>query len=53
MKLVGYEDVEARSHEALASLVVHTRQIGFDSNDTYKAIVTTPYETNGAMKFWK
>ena len=24
-----------------------------DSNDTYKAIVTTPYETNGAMKFWK
>lgn len=32
---------------------VETRQIGFDSNDTYKAIVTTPYETNGAMKFWK
>ncbi len=23
MELVGYEDVEARSHEALASLVVH------------------------------
>lgn len=32
---------------------IETRQIGFDSNDTYKAIVTTPYETNGAMKFWK
>ena len=32
---------------------VETRQIGFHSNDTYKAIVTTPYETNGAMKFWK
>ena len=32
---------------------VETRQIGFDSNNTYKAIVTTPYETNGAMKFWK
>ena len=32
---------------------VETRQIGFDSNDTYKVIVTTPYETNGAMKFWK
>ena len=24
MELVGYEDVEARSHEVLASLVVHT-----------------------------
>ena len=23
MELVGYEDVEARSHETLASLVVH------------------------------
>ena len=23
VELVGYEDVEARSHEALASLVVH------------------------------
>ena len=32
---------------------IETRQIGFDSNDTYKAIVTTPCETNGAMKFWK
>ena len=32
---------------------IETRQIGFDSNDTYKAIVTTPYEMNGAMKFWK
>lgn len=32
---------------------IEIRQIGFDSNDTYKAIVTTPYETNGAMKFWK
>ena len=26
MELVGYEDVEARSHEALASLVVHEFQ---------------------------
>ena len=35
------------------SIGSETRQIGYDSNDTYKAIVTTPYETNGAMKFWK
>ena len=26
-ELVGYEDVEARSHEALASLVVHYKEI--------------------------
>lgn len=26
MELVGYEDVEARSHEALASLVVHNNK---------------------------
>ena len=26
MELVGYEDVEARSHEALASLVVHEEE---------------------------
>ena len=26
MELVGHEDVEARSHEALASLVVHTSE---------------------------
>lgn len=32
---------------------IETRQIGFDESDTYKAIVTIPYETNGAMKFWK
>ena len=27
MELVGYEDVEARSHEALASLVVHQGKV--------------------------
>ena len=28
MELVGYEDVEARSHEALALLVVHEHMDG-------------------------
>ena len=35
---------------------IERRKVGFDNDvtdDTYKAIVTTPYETNGAMKFWK
>lgn len=32
---------------------IETRQIGFDNNDVYKAIVTLPYSSNGAMKFWK
>ena len=32
---------------------IETRQIGFDNNDIYKAIVTLPYSSNGAMKFWK
>lgn len=31
---------------------VEKRQIGFDANDTYKAITTKPFESNGAMKFW-
>lgn len=34
-------------------LGVEKRQIGFDDDDTYKAIVTQPFESNGAMKFWK
>lgn len=32
---------------------IETREIGFDSNDTYKAIITEPFYSNGAMKFWK
>lgn len=35
-------------------LGVEKRQIGFGNNDdTYKAIVTQLFESNGAMKFWK
>jgi len=34
-------------------LGVEKRQIGFDNDDTYKAIVTQPFESNNAMKFWK
>lgn len=32
---------------------VETRQIGFDTNDTYKVLITKQYNFNGAMKFWK
>ena len=32
MELVGYEDVEARSHEALISLVVHYYVLNYDIN---------------------
>lgn len=31
---------------------IETRQIGFDSRDTYKAIITSSFNNNGAMKFW-
>lgn len=34
-------------------LSVEKRQVGFDDDITYKVIVTIPYESNGAMKFWK
>ncbi len=34
-------------------LGVEKRQVGFDDDNTYKVIVTIPYESNGAMKFWK
>lgn len=32
---------------------VENRQMGFDSNETYKAIITRPFISNGALKFWK
>lgn len=32
---------------------VETRMIGFDNNNTYKAIISEPYESNGTMKFWR
>ena len=34
---------------------VERRKIGFDDefhDDTYKAIITEPFNSNGAMKFW-
>ena len=34
-ELVGYEDVEARSHEALASLVVHPKPELLNYINTY------------------
>lgn len=30
---------------------IEKRQIGFDDDNTYKAIVTQPFDSNGAMKF--
>ena len=32
---------------------VETRKVGFDKNNTYKAIITSPYNSNGAMKVWR
>ena len=32
---------------------VEKRQIGFDGDNTYKAIITKPFISNGAMKFWR
>ena len=34
---------------------VETRYVGFDdeNENTYKAIITEPFDSNGAMKFWK
>lgn len=32
---------------------VETRQVGFDASNTYKAIITKPYNSNGALKFWQ
>lgn len=34
-------------------LGVEIRQVGFDNNNTYKAIVGTKFNSNGAMKFWR
>ena len=32
---------------------VEKRQVGFDGDNTYKAIITRPFNSNGAMKFWR
>ena len=32
---------------------IETRQLGFDNSNTYKAIITKPYNSNGALKFWQ
>lgn len=32
---------------------VEKRKVGFDVENTYKAITTKPFELSGAMKFWK
>ena len=32
---------------------IEKRQVGFDQNNTYKVIITEPFHSNGAMKFWK
>lgn len=35
-------------------LGVEKRQVGFERDDiTYKALVTEPYDSIGAMKFWR
>lgn len=34
-------------------LGIEKRQCGFEEDNTYKAIVTLPYDSNGALKFWK
>ena len=32
---------------------IEKRQAGFDENNTYKVIITEPFYSNGAMKFWR
>ena len=32
---------------------IETRQVGFDNLNTYKAIITEPYKSNGTLKFWR
>ena len=57
MELVGYEDVEARSHEALASLAVHIQlnRVSEPKQDNTKdeepkPIPETPEEPNDENK---
>ena len=49
-ELVGYEDVEARSHEALASLVVHLQEL---PEDIQRGIIERFKERNGDLKVTK
>lgn len=32
---------------------IEKRNIGFDNNSYYKAIISENYNSNGAMKFWQ
>lgn len=32
---------------------IEKRNIGFDNNSFYKAIISENYNSNGAMKFWQ
>ena len=32
---------------------IEKRQVGFEQNNIYKAIITESFDLNGAMKFWK
>lgn len=32
---------------------IERREVGFDDINTYKAIITEPFASNGALKFWR
>ena len=32
---------------------VETRNVGFDKDNTYKAIISERFNSNGTMKFWR
>ena len=32
---------------------VETRNVGFDKDNTYKAIISEKFDSNGTMKFWR
>ena len=49
---IGEQDDKLRRYDNKI-LGVEVRQVGFDNNNTYKAIITSPYNSNGAMKFWR
>lgn len=50
---VGQEGDKIGRFDCQITGVIERRPIGFDSNETYKSITTKPFDSNGAMKFWK
>ena len=50
MELVGYEDVEARSHEALASLVAHLLDQYANPSSLYQKKAGVEYNKKNVLR---